>query len=154
MKRIFKLTLASVIGACFALPVLSDPKPRGSKPVDPQAIIQNHLGKTWNWSEGASYWGSGGTFQAVWKGRSVADGRWYVTSRGTLCYDAIWSFREDDGSVGASDIKRCWKHVVDKEGQIWQRHHEKEDWYRWNSEKVISGNKLQAEHRQILAKLK
>ena len=154
MRRIFKLTLASIVGACFALPVLSDPKPRKSKPVDPQVIIQHYLGKTWDWSEGGSYWGSGGSFQAVWKGRSVADGRWYVTTRGTLCYDATWQSRADDGSPTATDIENCWKHVLDTDGQIWQRHHEKEEWYRLNPDKVSSGNSITAEHRQILAKLK
>ncbi len=154
MNQFSKFTIASLVGVFCALPALSEPKPRGSKPADPQAIMQHYLGKTWDWTEGASYWGSAGSFQATWKGRSIADGKWYVTTRGTMCYDAVWKYRADDGSVGTDPIKNCWKHVVSKDGQIWQRSHDEENWYPLNADKVSVGNRLKAEHKRIAAKLK
>ncbi|MDW3222179.1 MAG: DUF995 domain-containing protein [Paracoccaceae bacterium] len=130
---------------------LADKKPRGSKPADPNQIIQTYLGNTWNWSRGGSYWGGGGAFQAVWTSekdgnKSYADGKWYVTSKGTLCYEAVWEWENKDEADKLEKI--CWRHVVDKEGQVWQRNHEKEEWYKPGPEKITAGNTIKADYKK------
>ncbi|WP_298912551.1 DUF995 domain-containing protein [uncultured Roseobacter sp.] len=150
-----------VAGACAMLTTagtaaLAEKKPRGATPADPQQIIAKYLGNTWNWSQGGSYWGSGGKFQAVWtneenQSKSYADGKWYVTNKGTLCYEAVWEWKEKNEPDEVR--KNCWRHVVDKQGRLWQRHHEKEDWYRPSPEKLSSGNAIKATydaHRRIV----
>ncbi|WVX48802.1 hypothetical protein ROLI_018840 [Roseobacter fucihabitans] len=151
---IFKSLKGAIIIATFVFSgsvALADKKPRASKPADPNQIIQTYLGNTWVWSRGGSYWGGGGTFQAVWTSekngsKSYADGKWYVTSKGTLCYEAVWEWKDKEEADKVE--KNCWQHVVDKEGQVWQRHHEKEEWYKPGPEKIKSGNAIKAEYRK------
>ncbi|WP_298969801.1 DUF995 domain-containing protein [uncultured Roseobacter sp.] len=150
---IFK-TMKGALGAVMTVALmtagtaaLADKKPRGSKPADPQRVIEAYLGNTWNWSRGGSYWGGSGVFQAVWTSekddsKSYADGKWYVTSKGTLCYEAVWEWKDKDEPDEVK--KNCWRHVVDKEGRLWQRHHEKEEWYKPNPDKITSGNGIEA----------
>ena len=153
MQRILSTALSVTLIAALSLPATAEPKPRGSKPADPQVILDHYAGNTWNWSQGAAYWRSDGVFQATWKKRSMAEGKWYVTTKGTLCYEARWTGPNDDGVVGSDDLKRCWKHVRAKDGQIWQKSHDKNEWYRLNPDKVVSGNAIRSEHRRIKASL-
>ncbi|MEL6101338.1 MAG: DUF995 domain-containing protein [Pseudomonadota bacterium] len=141
--------VATVLAAVVAAPVLADRKPSRSTPTDPAVVMDHYLGNTWNWSEGGSYWGSGGDFQAIWKGRSYGEGKWYVTTQGTLCYDAVWTGPNDDGEVGSEEFNLCWRHVTDRDGQVWQKHHEENDWYRLNPEKVSAGNVIAGEFKRI-----
>lgn len=136
------LTFVVCALAALSTSALADRKPSGSKPADPQVIINAHLGKTWDWTEGASYWGNGGAFMAVWKDSATDDGKWYVTTRGTMCYEAFWSSRAQDGALKVNEdvTKLCWQHVRDKDGQIWQRAHDKNEWYRLNTDKLATGN--------------
>lgn len=148
---LFKSTVLALSSAVFlsaGSALFAGPKPKDSTPADPLVVHKKYNGNTWIWSEGASYWGKKGVFQAVWKGNSYAEGTWYVTNKGTLCYDAQWSWTED-GARTSEQFKRCWQHVVDAEGNLWQRHHEKEDWYKPNNDKVKRGNKLKSEFRKI-----
>lgn len=122
----------------------ADPKPRPSKPADPNAIVALYLGQTWTWSKGGSYWGQGGKFAAIWEDEPVADGKWYVTTRGTLCYEAVWLTPESP--TNDEITKLCWQHVADEDGQIWQKHHEKNDWYIMDvAEDLTRGNTIQKE---------
>ena len=147
--NISKSILAAGILALMATtPALADPKPKNSTPADPKVIHKIYNGNTWEWRTGASYWGKKGVFQATWKGESYADGKWYVTNKGTLCYDAVWTFK-DDGVVQTEQLENCWQHVVDADGQLWKRSHEKEDWHKPDFKDVKRGNQLKAEHKKI-----
>ncbi len=153
MKRIIAFGIMSLMGAVFALPLASAPKPNPASAADPQVILKHYRGKTWTWSEGASFWGRGGAFQAHFK-QSVGEGKWYVTTKATLCYEADWKWREESGEIGSRPIKNCWQHVVDGEGTIWQRSHDKENWYRLNPDEVARGNTQKREYRRIGASIK
>ncbi|WP_282128618.1 DUF995 domain-containing protein [Roseobacter litoralis] len=142
------LALSSAVLLTAGTTLLADPKPKNSTPADPLVIHKKYNGNTWNWSQGASYWGKKGVFQAVWKGTSYGEGKWYVTNKGTLCYEAHWHWKKD-GIPASDQIKRCWQHVVDADGNLWQRNHEKEDWYQPSSDKIKRGNKLKSEFRKI-----
>lgn len=134
------LALSAAVAAT-STQALADPKPSGSKPADASVIKQAHSGKSWKWSEGGAFFAKNGEFQAMFKG-AIGLGTWSVNRSGTLCYNATWYW--DDGGVKSEKIKNCWRHVVDREGNIWQRNHEKEDWYKWNGSKLSNGNKYKS----------
>lgn len=115
-----------------------------------QEVIQIYNGKTWIWSKGGSYWGSGGNFEAVWDG-AVGVGKWYATSNGKLCYEAEWRRTPVEGSV----LKRCWPHVRDSKGRIWKQDPQDKNWYRAEkemSERIKPGNKIKSEVRKLRKK--
>ena len=145
--KVTPLFIAMTAALSLSLPASADPKPRGAKNLDPQQVFDIYLGKTWQWSKGGSYWGSAGTFQAVWDEDpndqvvSYTDGEWYVTSKGTLCYKTVWQW------TGKSEpdevLNYCWRHVVDPAGQIWRSdHRDPKDFHKLNLDKIVDGNQV------------
>ncbi|WP_170424817.1 DUF995 domain-containing protein [Ruegeria arenilitoris] len=140
--------LITALGATLlATSAFSESKPNGAKNADPQQVIDIYLGKTWNWSKGGSYWGSGGKFQAVWDDDpsdpavSYTDGKWYVTSKGTLCYESVWHWTGKDKADEV--LKNCWRHVIDKDGQVWRSdHRDQNDFHKLDPDKIANGNKI------------
>jgi hypothetical protein len=152
--------LAAVTGAVFCVGsvALAESKPKGAKNADPQQVIQTYLGNTWEWSKGGSYWGGGGAFQAVWDNDpgdpnvSYTDGKWYVTSKGTLCYEAVWQWigQDDPNDV----TKLCWRHVVAPDGQMWRSDHEKtNDFHRVGTDNIKKGNQIKRTYIQYKKKV-
>jgi hypothetical protein len=159
MKNLTKLLpglFAAVIPLGMATFAMADPKPGGAKNMDPNAVIDIYLGKTWEWSKGGAYWGGGGAFQAVLDedpndpSVSYTDGKWYVTSKGTLCYDTVWKWSTMTASDGAgAQVKNCWLHVVDADGQVWRSDHENQrDFHRINFDRIKSGNQIKRTYDQ------
>ena len=100
---------------------------------------------TWDWSHGAAYFGRGGKFMSHWK-ESISDGKWYVTNKGSVCVEVTWRTKDDTGQH-----KTCWRYVVDKDGQLWQRHGnvDKEEWYKFYPEKRhVKGNQLKRDYNR------
>ena len=89
---------------------VSAPVPAG-KGMDAQAVTKMYLGKTWVWPEGGGYFGPDKSLVA-WSGAgdkaTYAEGKWYVTSLGTLCMRATW-FTHKKGSPNLT----CFEHRVD-----------------------------------------
>ena len=153
MNTFPKLLVAAAFLASVAIvaPAVAD-SPDRKTPVSGQQVIDIYAGKTWVWSEGGSHWGSGGQFTAIWK-EAVGVGKWYATSKGSLCYEATW---KKPGGEGGADIKRCWKHVTDSKGVLWKQDPETEDWYKPAkeiAERVKAGNKIASEVRKRRAKV-
>lgn len=140
--------LAVVLLAGLAVPAVAGSKPNPSTPANPQEMYKLHTGKTTIWSKGGAYWGKKGSFQAVWSG-AIADGKWYVTADGTVCYDADWTSKKDGKVSTENGVVNCWKHVVDDKGRLWRRSHKEEDWYKVNFDKEVKGNKIKKQYKLI-----
>lgn len=137
------LISVSVSGAAFA----AGKKPKPSFPADPKEVIAIYNGNTWTWSKGGSYWGSGGKFEAVWEDE-FAVGKWYATTKGTLCYEANWY--KPNGNK--APYKRCWEHVKDAEGNYYQQSTDPKDRKKWGwgkVNKVSKGNGIKAELKKL-----
>ena len=109
-----------------------------------QEVVDIYLGKTWIWSKGGSYWGSGGQFEAIWENDAVALGKWYATSRGQLCYEVKWY---SASAPAGRETKRCWSHVRDSRDRLWKED-EENGWYRPTreiAERVQDGNQIRTE---------
>ena len=138
------LSLASTLGA------YAGAKPSGSRSAKAAEIKKIYSGSSWKWSKGGGYYAKNGKFNAIWE-TSVGIGTWSVSSSGTLCNSSTW-FWDDDGLVKKKD-KNCNKHVVAKDGKIWQRHHKKNDWYPLNLRKISKGNKFGSKFKRLKKKI-
>jgi hypothetical protein len=151
---------AIVIAATMALslPLAAGRKPRPAIAADPQKILKTFSGYTYDWSQGGAYFGKGGKFEAVWESsdgkHSVGIGKWYVTTKGSHCYEADWH-----GANGKQKfVKRCWEHVYDQDGLLWERSTDKKDrrkwgWYDVNIKKELTkGNKIKAQTSKLKKK--
>jgi len=108
--------------------------------LDGQEVISLYSDKTWPWSKGHAYFGPAGQFQATTGPQDSATGRWYATSNGKLCFAGEWT----SGST-STPSKRCWQHVRDSDGQLWQAPvggtGQRSNWTRFDSaEMLIDGN--------------
>lgn len=140
----------SVVASILAATAVFAAGPDRKNAVSGQTIAELYAGKTWVWSKGGSYWGSDGKFQAVWK-ESVGIGKWYATTRGNLCYEAVWYY-DDGGKVGEEPEKKCWRHVADSQGRLWKHDQKKNEWYRPKkefAERVKPGNKIGRQVRKL-----
>lgn len=138
------LAAVSISTATFA----AGKKPKPSYPADPKEVIKIYNGNTWTWSKGGSYWGKGGKFEAVWDD-SLGLGKWYVTTKGTLCYVADWY--KKNGEV-TKDWKRCWEHVKDENGTYFQQSTDEKDRKKWGwgpVSKISKGNGIKSEIRKL-----
>ncbi len=133
-------------------------KPRPSFSADPQKIIKMLSGNTTKWKTGGAYWHKDGKFEAVWANPEgepfVGVGKWYVTTKGSHCYEAVWYGEGESENV----IKRCWEHVYDEDGTLWERSTKKEDkkkwgWYNDAQQKMSNGNTIKSDFRKYKKEL-
>lgn len=114
----------------FAHPGSADKKPRPAQKVDGKYLANTYNGNSWKWRQGYAYFGGGGVFKAVWEDRGYAEGKWYATHSGNVCYEAHWK-----SNKGEQDSKVCWPHVSDTNGVVWQRSGpDSNEWYRLRPE--------------------
>ncbi len=107
--------------------------------VDIDWLTELYSDKTWVWDDGHAYFAPDGRFQAaVWPDQS-AEGTWYGAKDGKICFNALWTSK-----AGSGPAKKCWKHVVDDQKQLWQA--PLDGWFvlKWASfdyrEQLITGN--------------
>ena len=146
-KSISIPAVAFAAACLFSSDAIAD-KPNKKNLVSGKEVISIYNGKTWIWTEGGSYWGSGGKFEAIWQDKAVSVGKWYATNKGTLCYEAVW--KSEAGDDGA-ELKRCWKHVRDSDDVLWKQDMNSKEWYRAKeelTENMKSGNKIKSEVRK------
>ncbi|MBY6057831.1 DUF995 domain-containing protein [Leisingera daeponensis] len=146
-KTFAAVACASVIAATSAAFAGPDKKNR----VSGQSIAKLYSGKTWIWSKGGSYWAPDGSFQAIW-GDSVGLGKWYATSKGNLCYEAVWY---DGKGAAGSQHNECFRHVADSQGQLWKYSDKDKSWYkptREFAERVKPGNEISSQVRKLRRK--
>ena len=114
---------ASPIGAAAAS---ARPVEAGTRSLSSGEVYQLYANRSWIWKEGAGYFAPKRTFTA-WSREgdkpSYAQGRWYITERGKLCFRAEW--HAADGSAPATT---CFSHR-EKKGVIYQRREPDGEWY-------------------------
>ena len=126
-----------------------DAAPDKKNPVSGQEVASLYSGKTWIWSNGGSYWGADGSFEAVFDD-AVAVGKWYATTKGNVCYEARW--KKKSANDGGVEVKRCWTHVRDNQGVMWKLDPETNEWYRPQKEfdeRLKPGNQIKSEVRKL-----
>ncbi|WP_291737602.1 DUF995 domain-containing protein [Leisingera sp. F5] len=145
-----KITVTAIAVALTATnPIAAGPDRK--KPVSGQTIAELYAGKTWIWSKGGSYWAPDGSFQAIWED-NVGLGKWYATSKGSLCYEANWYYQK---GVPGAPRKECYRHVADSEGQLWKYSEKDKSWYKPRkefAERIKPGNKIGSQVRKLRRK--
>ncbi|WP_245519575.1 MULTISPECIES: DUF995 domain-containing protein [unclassified Mesorhizobium] len=83
--------------------------------------------RTWNWKNGAAYFGMDRRLHAWTKGEdspAVGEGRWLVTEDGKMCMELAWRSK----TYSTKPRRTCYSHRVDK-GKIEQRKDPDGTWY-------------------------
>ncbi len=101
--------------------------------------------RSWMWTDGAGYFsGRSRTFTA-WSTAdgsiSVARGRWFPTSRGKVCFRAVWIH-----ASGAARDTTCFSHRIDGTA-IYQRREPDGEWYVFDDRTASRGD----EHAKLVA---
>ena len=86
------------------------------RPLRNDELIKLYYGKTWKWEDGHAFFANRGELRAVSGTNSIGEGIWYPKKKGRLCIDATWAGADFDSVKN----KRCWLHLVDDAGNIWQ----------------------------------
>jgi cell division septation protein DedD len=120
--------------------------------LEPGEVHQLYSGKTWLWDHGAAYLAPNSTFEA-WSGadeqaRTYAQGRWYATDTGEMCYQAMW-YVQNKGT----EEKACFSHA--KLGDtIYQKKVPDGEWYVFKRDaatlsesisRFVAGNQVSSE---------
>lgn len=106
------MTVAAILAGDVAF---AGPLPKPSERADGAGIARLFAGKTWEWEDGHAYFAPDGAFQAAIGYEQSGEGKWFATSMGKLCFRGTWRV----GKKGRP-INKCWQHVVDSQGQLWQ----------------------------------
>lgn len=149
-NSVTNVVVALVCGLLLSSHALAAPDKRNK--VSGQEVAAMYSGKTWTWSKGGSFWSPDASFQAIWDG-SVGLGKWYATTQGNLCYEAVW---KDEPSAPGVQVKRCWLHVRDSDGKLWKQDSRTNEWYRAENEmlqRIKDGNSINSEVNALRRKL-
>lgn len=152
MERPF-ISAAVLAMAIFLNPVelLAEKLPKDAKPIDPNVIIKHFHGKVSEWNRGGiASWGKGGEYQGLSRnGKWYGLGKWYVTTKGTLCHETTW-YALDKSEEPSAEKPFCFNHMIDSSGRIWQEStEERGDWFIMTGEKEVNGNKYASKLKQI-----
>ncbi|RAZ80022.1 DUF995 domain-containing protein [Mesorhizobium atlanticum] len=83
--------------------------------------------RTWNWKNGAAYFGMDRRLHAWTKGEdspAVGEGRWLVTEKGKMCMELAWRSK----TYSTKPQRTCYSHRVEN-GNIEQRKDPDGTWY-------------------------
>ncbi|MDX8517241.1 DUF995 domain-containing protein [Mesorhizobium dulcispinae] len=83
--------------------------------------------RTWNWKNGAAYFGLDRRLQAWTAGQdkaAVAEGRWLVTDTGKMCMELAWRSK----TYATKPQRTCYSHRIES-GNIEQRKDPDGEWY-------------------------
>lgn len=83
--------------------------------------------RTWNWKNGAAYFGLDRRLQAWTAGQdkpAVAEGRWLVTDTGKMCMELAWRSK----TYTTKPQRTCYSHRIES-GNIEQRKDPDGEWY-------------------------
>lgn len=151
--RLSKITalIAALTLVMVTSPASAGKKPRGSKSPGASVIKQKYSGKTWKWSKGGIYFAKNGTTLAIWNS-AVGIGNWSVSSSGTICNRAVWHWKENN-KIKKKKNKDCWKHVLAKDGVLWAREGDKNNWYEASYNKISSGNRIKSKANSLKRKI-
>lgn len=127
-----RILLAALASALLALTLAGSARaqstslPASAAPMSAPDVYQIYAGRTWTWPDGAAFFARDRKFVA-WSGTgdtsSYAEGRWLLTDRGRLCWEADWH-----GAGWTMHDSTCFSHrVVDE--TIYQRKDPNGAWY-------------------------
>jgi hypothetical protein len=96
--------------------------------------------RTWQWDNGAGYFDGRTRAFTSWVGEgdaaSYADGEWFLTETGRMCFRATWSAAD-----GSADAVTCFDHRGD-DARIYQRRAPKGEWYVFAHEPLQRGDEI------------
>jgi Protein of unknown function (DUF995). len=131
-----------------------------TKAMSAQEVADIYKDKTWTWQNGAGYFGSNHRFRA-WSGSgkaaTFATGKWSVTGKGQLCFDATWSY----GS-GSRPAKTCFSHRKN-DTVVYQRKDPSGEWYVFKGDpikeddevrKLQDGDRVSSKFKRVSANVK
>jgi hypothetical protein len=164
MMNLFKPSLRTAI-LCACLFTLSGaeaatrPKTKPLTAVSANQVETLYRNKTWLWTKGGAYFGTDGRFVA-WSAATAdaptyANGRWYVTSSGTMCFDADWHTSRET----AKGVRTCFAHAM-LEGTIYQSKQPSGRWFAFKHatvrssdefKKLVTGDRVSARANRIEA---
>ena len=117
----------SPIGAIGAAAAPAHTVEAGTKSLSSGEVYQLYANRSWIWKEGAGYFAAKKRTFTAWSREgdkpSYAQGRWFITEPGKLCFRADW--HAADGSAPATT---CFSHS-EKKGLIYQRREPDGEWY-------------------------
>lgn len=151
LSRRARLALTILVLSLAASPAaLAGEPPEKATPLSAWELKILYGGKTWLWPTGGGYLAEDRTFSAwVDDGGSIttAKGKWLVTDRGRLCFEAVWG-----AGKTASTLTNCFLHVQ-ADGTIYQRNADNGEWYVFKHaapeptdefQKLVAGNQTPA----------
>lgn len=128
MRRLLRMTLATLAIFAAAESSRADKLPAGAKPLTPGELQKIYSGMTLSWRDGPGGWyfSPDGKLSALAKGSVYAYGKWWLTKSGQVCVKATWRWKK--ASSARSVKNSCWAHA--KVGRtIWKESDGK--WYKW-----------------------
>jgi hypothetical protein len=168
MKKFRTLLMLCAIGSFVGAGVINanaaQSKTSGSAelaaPLTTDELVELYHGRSWLWKDGAGYFSAKQRRFTAWSREggspSYADGRWFVTDRGKLCFKAKWHAKS-----GAASALTCFSHRK-KGGTVFQKREPDGEWYVFKTTpaktrdeygKVRHGNYVSARLKQIEARL-
>jgi Protein of unknown function (DUF995) len=161
-------TFLLAIGGCIAVTATNAGAAQG-KPASPaesaapltaEELFQLYNSRSWLWDDGAGYFSPKQRRFTAWAGKggkaSYADGRWFISGPGKLCFKAKWHAKD-----GAASAVTCFSHRK-KGGIVFQKREPDGEWYAFKNSpakagdeysKVRSGNYVRKRYDQIEARL-
>jgi hypothetical protein len=150
---------AGAINADAAQPKTSGAA-QSAAPLTTDELVKLYHGRSWLWKDGAGYFSAKQRRFTAWSRESgspsYADGRWFVTNPGKLCFKAKWHARE-----GAASALTCFSHR--KKGRVvFQKREPDGEWYVFKTTpartrdeygKIRPGNYVSARLKRIEARL-
>jgi hypothetical protein len=98
-----------------------------AEPLSIRSMQRIYGNRTWMWDDGAGFMNARDRTFVAWTGSgenaSYADGNWFMTPTGNLCFRANWASVSGDG-VAAT----CFEHRTDG-ARIFQRRQPDGEWY-------------------------
>jgi hypothetical protein len=150
---------AGVINANAAQTKINDAAQLAA-PLTTDELFALYHGRSWLWKDGAGYFSVKQRRFTAWSREggspSYADGRWFATSRGKLCFKAKWHAKD-----GAASTVTCFSHRK-KGGTVFQKREPSGEWYVFKTTpaktrdeygKIRPGNHVSTRFKQIEARL-
>lgn len=129
-------------------------------PMSVEQLLRLYQDRSWIWTDGAGYFSGKNRTFAAWSTAdgsiSVAQGRWFPTSRGKICFRATWMYKG-----GAASDTTCFSHRIDSKA-IYQRREPDGEWYVFDDRvstrkdeyaNVVVGDRVSHQRAALLSRL-
>ncbi len=110
------------------------------EPLSIRAMQGIYGNRTWAWDDGAGFMNARDRTFVAWTGSgadaSYADGNWFMTETGNLCFRANWAAMDGSGMAAT-----CFEHRTDG-SRIFQRRQPDGEWYVFANSPVRPGDEI------------